>query len=119
MSVGNVWLGSLVNHTIAASGDLTVSSFAITTTALSTPAVLVYASVNLSGSMSNTAYVTYSPAAGVNYSQTLKQQALGGLTSYFYQPSPPMYVFPGDTITLKVTNTTALGGVYGSITLLY
>ena len=119
MSVGNIWLGSVVNNTVVSSGDLTVSSYVMTTTSLSTPAVLNYASVQLSGSMSNTAYVTYTPAAGTYYSQTLAQQALGGLTSYIYRPNPPFYIMPGDTITLKVTNPTALGGVYGSISVLY
>lgn len=119
MSIGNIWLGSVVGHTIAASGDLTVNSFNMSTTSLSTPGVLAYVSANVSGNMANTMNVTYTPAAGSSYAHVLVRKSMSGLSSYFYRPCPPLFIFPGDSVTLNVSNATATGGIYGSITLLY
>lgn len=119
MTVGNIWLGSLVEHTIIASGDLVANSYIITTTSLSTPAAFYGAGVTMSGASTNLVFITLTPAAGANYSMTVFNTSTSGQNDIFYRPDPPLFVFPGDSINLMVKNTNATGGVYGFITLMY
>jgi len=119
MSVGNLWLGTIVGHTIISSGNLAANSYNMTTTSLSTPAFLYEAGVTISGACTNYVIITLTPAAGNQYSNTIYSGSTSGLANIYYRPTPPVYLFPGDTVTLAVKNTNATGGVYGSIKLMY
>lgn len=119
MAIGNIWLGSLVDHTIVSSGNLVANSYLITSTSLSVAQAVYGVGIAISGACTEQMLVTYRPVSGANYSMTVYNTSTSGQANIFYRPSPPMFLFPGDTVSVIVKNTQTTGGVYGFITTMY
>ena len=122
MAIGNIWLGSMQLETVAQSQNLATNSatFAMTSAVHSVPSVLDRVTIANSGAQaSETAYLYLIPAAGTAYCSQIYNTSITGKASVFYQPSRPLFLYPNDTIVLKMSNAASAGAVYGTFLVLY
>jgi hypothetical protein len=69
--------------------------------------------------LNETLTVTLKPAAGSGYEVTLYTVSTNGQTSITYFPSRPLFLYPGDTVTLNITNNNHTGSAAVTMTILY
>jgi hypothetical protein len=118
MSIGNAWLGSLVMQSIDNTQDLATGSFTMTTPVLSVASTVDWATVRIADT-SEVIYISLTPAAGAAYSTIVWQAETSGHSAFFWQPDRPLFLAPGDYLTVRVTNDNTSGTVYGNMLTLY
>lgn len=118
MTIGNVWLGSLVLQGINNTQNLATGSFSMTTPILSVASTFDWATVRIADT-TEVIYISMTPAAGSAYSTIVWKAETSGYSSFFWQPDRPMLLAPGDHITVRVTNANLSGTVYGNMLTLY
>ena len=120
MTIGNVWLGSMQMDNYAVTQDFSqnLNPFTLSNTLYTVPAVLnrILAKVT---NLNETLTVTLKPAAGSDYQVKLFTVSTNGQTSVIYFPSPLLFLYPGDTVTVNITNNNHTGSAGVTMTILY
>ncbi len=112
MTIGNVWLGSLVLFTASDSQMLSVDSANVTSVIQAAASVLDWVSVaNVGTKASDVLQISICPVEGTAYCTIIHSATLTGVTSVFYQPTRPLFLYPGDQIKAHVSNAGATGTV--------
>jgi hypothetical protein len=118
MTIGNAWLGGLVLQSTNDSQDLSTNSFVITTPVLSVASTVDWATIRLADATENIT-ISVTPAAGATFSTIIWAAETSGHSAFFWQPDRPMFLAPGDYLTIRVTNDGLSGTVYGNLLTLY
>lgn len=118
MAIGNAWLGSLVVQSTNNSQSLAANSMVMTSPVLSVASTIDWMTVKLA-SQTETITIALTPAAGTAYSTIVFAAETSGHSSFFWQPDRPMFLAPGDYVTLRVTNVGLSGTVYANMLTLY
>lgn len=110
MTIGNVWLGSMVLATVSGSQELATNSANIITTVQSVASVCDWVSVaNVASKASDVVQVSISPVEGTAFSTVIYSGTLTGNASVFYQPTRPLFLYPGDTVVVHIPNAGLTG----------
>jgi hypothetical protein len=120
VTIGNVWLGSMQMDSYAATQDFSqnLNPFTLSNTLYTVPAVLDRITVKVTN-LNETLTVTLKPAAGSDYQVTLYTASTNGQISIIYFPSRPLFLYPGDTVTVNITNNNHTGSAGVTMTILY
>lgn len=112
MTIGNVWLGSMILSTVSTSQELSTNSANVVTTIQAAASVMDWISVaNVGAKASDILQVSVCPVEGTAYSTVMYSATLTGVTSIFWQPTRPLFLVPGDKVTAHVSNAGATGTV--------
>ena len=120
MTIGNVWLGSMQMDSYAVTQNFSQNTNPLTlsNTLYTVPAVLDRITAKVTN-LNETLTVKLRPAAGADYEVTLYTTSTNGQTSIVYIPSRPLFLYPGDTVTLTITNNNHTGSAAVTMTILY
>ena len=112
MTLGNVWLGSMLLSTVSGSQELATNSMNVVTTIQNAASVLDWVAVaNVGAKASDILQISISPVEGTAYSTVIYSATLTGVTSVFYQPTRPLFLYPSDAVTVHVSNAGLTGTV--------
>lgn len=112
MTLGNVWLGSMVLATVSGSQALASNSANIVSTVQNAASVADWVAVsNVGTKASDIVQISVSPVEGTAYSTVIYSATLTGVGSLFYQPTRPLFLYPGDKVTVHVSNAGLTGTV--------
>lgn len=112
MSLGNVWLGSMVVSELDASQMLSTNSANLTTPIQAAACVLDSVSVaNVGAKGSDILQISISPVGGTAYCTVMYSATLTGVTSVFWQPTRPLFLVPGASVVAHVSNAGATGTI--------
>ena len=110
MTIANVWLGSMILATVSGSQSLATNSLVVVSTVQNAASVCDWVAIsNVGASASDIATVSVTPVEGTSYSTVIYSGTLTDVTSLFYQPTRPLFLYPGDTVTVRVTNASTTG----------
>jgi hypothetical protein len=120
VTIGNVWLGSMQMDTYAATYDFSQNTnpFSLSNTLYTVPAVLDRVTVKFTN-LNETVSVTLTPAAGPDYEVLVYTTTAVGNSSICFLPYRAIFLYPGDTITLNITNNNHTGSAAVTMTILY
>jgi hypothetical protein len=120
VTIGNVWLGSMQMDTYAATQDFSQNTnpFTLSNTLYTVPSVLDRVTVKLTN-LDEMMTVKLKPAAGSDYEVVIFTATTGGKSSIIYLPTRPIFLYPGDTVTLNITNNNHTGFAAATMTILY
>lgn len=116
--IGNFWLGSLQIAQPVGAQNLAANSFNMVTAVSSSPAVFDRFQLGIPSACTETLTITLIPAAGSAYQADLLKMSLSGISSVVYLPDRPMTMYPGDTISVHVSNGNLTGTVNASFIML-
>lgn len=112
MTIANVWLGSMVLSTVSGSESLATNSANVTTVVQAAASVVDWVSVaNVGTKASDILQISITPVEGTAYSTVIHSSTLTGVASVFYQPTRPLFLYPGDTVVAHVSNAGLTGTV--------
>ena len=112
MTLGNVWLGSMIVSTVGGSQMLASNSANIISTVQNVASVMDWVAVaNTASKASDVVQISMSPVDGTSYSTVMYSASLTGTASVFWQPTRPLFLYPGDAVTVHVSNAGATGTV--------
>lgn len=112
MTIGNVWLGSMVLMPVSGNQALASNSANIVSTIQAAASVCDWVSVvNVGGKASDILQISVSPVEGTAYSTVIYSATLTGVTNVFYQPTRPLFLYPGDSVVVHVSQAGATGTV--------
>jgi hypothetical protein len=117
-AIGNAWLGGLIIQSTNDSQDLSINSMTITSPVLSVPSTLDWITVRVAD-QTELVTISVTPAAGASYSTIMFVAETSGHSAFFWQPDRPMFLAPGDYVTLRVSNAGLSGVVYANMLTLY
>ena len=113
MTLANTWLGSIILTPVTGNQNLASGSMNLASVVYSVPAVLDRVAVKIGAACTENLTISLSPYVGTAYSTVMYAANTSGQTSIFWQPTRPLYLYPGDVVNLNVTNTGLSGQVYG------
>lgn len=107
MSLGNVWLGSMIVSAVDGSQSLATNSLNVASVLQTVVSVADWVSVaNVASHASATVQISMTPVEGTAYSTVLYSGTLTGVAGVFYQPTRPLFLYPGDAITVHIPQGT-------------
>ena len=107
MSLGNVWLGSMIVSTVSASQSLATNSANVVSTIQNVASVCDWVAVANPGSKASAiVQISVTPVEGTAYCSVIYSGTLTGVASVFYQPTRPLFLYPGDAVTVHVPQGT-------------
>jgi hypothetical protein len=110
LSLGNVWLGSMIVNTVSGSQSLATNSLTVASVIQSVASVCDWVAVSSPGSKaSSVVQVSVTPVEGTAYCSVIYSGTLTGVASVFYQPTRPLFLYPGDAVTVYVPNSALTG----------
>ncbi len=110
MSIGNVWLGSLIVSTVSGSQSLATNSCVVQSVIQTVASICDWVAVaNVGTKASDVVQISVSPVEGTAYCAVIYSGTLTGQPSLFYQPTRPLYLYPGDTVVARVANASTTG----------
>ena len=110
MTLGNVWLGSMLVSTVSGSQALASNSANIVSTVQNVASVADWVAVaNVGTKCSDVVQISVRPVEGTAYSTVIYSATLTGVASVFYQPTRPLFLYPGDAVTVHISNAGATG----------
>lgn len=112
MTIGNVWLGSMVLFTASDSQMLSVNSANVTSVIQAAASVCDWVSVaNVGSKASDILKISIVPVEGTAYCAQMYSTTLTGVASVFWQPTRPLFLYPGDQVKVHVSNAGLTGTV--------
>lgn len=120
MTIGNVWLGSMQMDSYAVTQDFSQNTdpLSLSNILYTVPAVLDRITAKVTN-LDETLTVTLKPAAGSDYEVTLYTGSTSGETEFALFPNRPLFLYPGDTVTVNITNNNHTGSAAVTMTILY
>lgn len=119
MTVGNIWLGSMVLFTASDSQELATNSANVTSVIQAAASVADWVAVaNVGAKASDILQISVCPVEGTAYCTVIHSATLTGVTSVFYQPTRPLFLYPGDQLKVHVSNAGLTGTVNVSMRIL-
>lgn len=110
MTLGNVWLGSMVVSTVSGSQSLATASLNVVSTVQNVASVCDWVSIaSVGAKASDVVQISVKPVEGTAYSTVMYSATLTGVSSVFWQPTRPLFLYPGDTVNVRVTNASTTG----------
>lgn len=110
MTIGNVWLGSMLLSTVDGSQSLATNSLVLNSVVQNAASVCDWISVaNVNSAASDTVLISVSPVEGTAFSTVVYSANITGVASVFWQPLRPLFLYPGDTVVVRVTNASLTG----------
>ena len=107
MTLGNVWLGSMIVSTVNGSQSLATNSLNVVSTVQNVASVCDWVSVsNVASKASAIVQISMTPVEGTAYSTVLYSGTLTGVAGAFYQPTRPLFLYPGDAVTVHIPQGT-------------
>src|SRR5208337_5445109 len=101
MTIGNVWLGSLVVSDVSGTQSLVSNSANIATPIQNVASVMDWCAVaNVGAKASDILQISISPVDGTGFSTVLYSASLTGVSSVFYQTARPLFLTAGDAVTV-------------------
>lgn len=112
MTIGNIWLGSMVLATVSGEQSLATNSANVVSTVQNVASVCDWVSVaNVGTKASDILQISVTPVEGTAYSTVMYSATLTGVGTVFFQPTRPLFLYPGDTVVAHVSNAGATGTV--------
>lgn len=112
MTVGNIWLGSVIVSELNDSQELSTNSANLTTPIQAAASVLDSVSVcNVGAKGSDVLQISICPVGGTAYCAIMYSTTLTGVTSVFWQPTRPLFLVPGASVVAHVPNAGATGTI--------
>ena len=103
MTIGNVWLGSMVVSTVSGSQSLATNSLNVASVVQNVASVCDWVSVaSVGGKASSVVQISVTPVEGTSYSTVIYSGTLTGVNGMFYQPTRPLFLYPGDAVTVHI-----------------
>lgn len=119
MTIANVWLGQMILFTASDSQELATNSANVTSVIQNAASVLDWVSVaNVGTKASDILQISVAPVEGTAYCTVIHSATLTGVTSVFYQPTRPLFLYPGDSVKVHVSNAGLTGTVNISMRIL-
>ena len=110
MTIGNVWLGSMIVSTVTGSQSLATNSLTVVSVVQNVASVCDWVSVaSVGGKASSVVQISVTPIEGTSYSTVIYSGTLTGVKGVFYQPTRPLFLYPGDAVTVYIPNTATTG----------
>ena len=107
MTLGNVWLGSMIVNTVSGSQSLATNSLTVASVVQNVASVMDWVAVSNPGSKASaTVQVSVTPVEGTAFCSIIYSGTLTGVASVFYQPTRPLFLYPGDAVTVHVPQGT-------------
>lgn len=112
MTIGNVWLGSMILATVSGSQELASNSANVASPTQTVASVCDWVAVhNVGTKASDILQISVTPVEGTAYSTVVLSATLTGVANVFYQPTRPLFLYPGDAVTVHVSQAGATGTI--------
>lgn len=110
MSLGNIWLGSMVLATVSGSQSLATNSCNVETVVQAAASVMDWVMVaNVGTKASDVVQISIRPVEGTAYCSVIYSGTLTDVASVFYQPTRPLFLYPSDQVVVHIPNASLTG----------